>query len=150
MTPLLLQTLGPRVRLGGIHDRFAGGGSSPGDMGMVLLLAAAFITFLYVLYCLQRRLSRREIDNSGKLFRTLILDLGLSPVERSLLMNVARDGRLAEPTILLLGPGPFWRYVRPWLEGRPRRRRPKPEVVDRLVTRLFGHPPAVDDPAGPA
>ncbi|MBN1513484.1 MAG: hypothetical protein JXB13_15820 [Phycisphaerae bacterium] len=140
MTPLLLQVLGPHDRLHGIHNRFVSGGSTPGDVGLVLLLGAAFVAFLYVLFRMQRRWRRKEIDNSGKLFRTLLLDLGLSPADRSLLMAVARDRRLTEPAILLLGPSPFWRHVRPWSDAQPGRRRPGPEVVERLATRLFGRP----------
>jgi hypothetical protein len=146
VTPLLLQTIGPQDRLHGIHNRFTDGGSSAGDVALVLLLAAAFVAFLYVLYSLQRQFTRKEIDNSGKLFRTLLLDLGLSPADRSLLMAVARDRQLAEPSILLLGPSPFWRHVRSWSEAQPDRRRPPLDALDRLAVRLFGRPPEAQTP----
>jgi len=150
VTPLLLQAIGPQDRLHGIHNRFVDGGSSPGDVALVLLSAAAFVAFLYVLYRLQRKLSRKEIDNSGKLFRTLLLDLGLSPADRSLLMAVARDRKLAEPSILLLGPSLFWHHVRPWSEAQPDRRRPPSASVERLATRLFGRPAEQHEAGAPA
>ncbi len=138
MRSLLLQAIAPQDRLHGIQDRFVGGGSSPAEVAVTLLLMVAFVAFLCVLYRLQRRWNRKEIDDSGKLFRTLLLDLGLSPVDRSLLMAVARGRELAEPTILLLSPSLFWRHVRPWSDAQPVRRRPSSDAVDRLAVRLFG------------
>jgi hypothetical protein len=103
----------PPDRLLGIRDRFADGGGW-GDMALTLLGLAAFVAFLFVVFAIQRRIHRKEIDNPRKLFRTLMTQLGLTVRQRDLLRRMAGDLRLEHPTILLLGPGAYWSHAEQW------------------------------------
>lgn len=114
MIPLLLQIITPKDRLTGIRQELSDG-SSPGEVFLVLLGLAAFIGLLYALYVLQRRRRRREIDDSGKLFRALLAELQLTVPQRDVLRRVARDLAVPEPTVLLLAPQLYWAYGEKWL-----------------------------------
>jgi hypothetical protein len=133
---MLGQIVPPRDRLLGIRDRFADGGTW-GEMILTLLGLAAFVAFLFVAFGIQRRVCRKEIDNPRKLFRTLMTQLGLTVRQRDLLRRMAGDLRLAHPTILLLGPGPYWSHAERWTSQFARKPTAIRAELDQLALALF-------------
>jgi hypothetical protein len=133
---LLLQLTTPKERLSGIRQELTEG-SSPGDVCLVLLGIAAFIGLLFALYTLQRQRQRTQIDDSGKLFRTLLSELQLTVPQRDVLRRIARDLALTEPTVLLLAPQLYWSYAEKWLSrDGPRSNRHRTELK-KAATMLF-------------
>jgi hypothetical protein len=136
----VIGTLGQVVplpdRLLGIRDRFADGGTW-GDMVLTLSGLAAFVVFLFVVFGVQRRVHRKDIDNPRKLFRTLMTQLGLTVRQRDLLRRMAGDLRLEHPTILLLGPGAYWSYAEQWTSQFARNPTTTNAELDQLARALF-------------
>lgn len=130
------QSVAPPDRLLGIRDRFADGGTW-GEMVLAILGLAAFVAFLFVVFGVQRRVHRKEIDNPRKLFRTLITQLGLTVRQRDLLRRIAGDLRLEHPTILLLGPSIYWSHAEQWTGRFSRNPTAAQAEFDQLARTLF-------------
>jgi hypothetical protein len=145
MTGLLLEMTTPRERLTGIRTELSDG-STPGEICLLLLSLATFIALLYILYRVQREQRRPEIDDSRKLFRTLLTDLGLPVPHRDVLRRVVRDLNLVEPAVMLLAPRLYWAHAQKWLEGNPARERSR-VMLTRVAAFLF---PAESDNAEPS
>lgn len=145
MNRLLMQALTPKERLSGIQDRLSDG-SSLGDIFLTLLGLAAFVAFLYAVFGLQRRLRRTEIDDSRRLFRSALVELGITVRQRDLLRRIAGDLRLPEPTVLLLGSGIYWSHARRWMAEFPSKQPQTRAETEKLATLLFPQAqPETDD-----
>ena len=136
MNRLLMQALTPMERLSGIQDRLSEG-STLGDILLTLLGLAAFVAFLYVVFDLQRRLRRTEIDDSRKLFRSALVELGITVRQRDLLRRIAGDLHLPEPTVLLLGAGIYWSHARRWMAELPSKQSQTRVEIEQLAALLF-------------
>jgi hypothetical protein len=141
---LLGQTVTARDRLRGIENRLSDGGTI-GDLLPVLLGAAAFGALLYLLFVLQRRARRQEIDDPGQLFRTLLLDLNVPVRQRDLLRRIARERRLPNPAVLLIARPAFRNHTQSWLAAQEKRRTSVQEDLAHLESLLF-RGPANDGP----
>ena len=145
MNRLLMQALTPKERLRGIQDRLSDG-RSLGDIVLTLLGLAAFVACLYVVFALQRRLRRTEIDDSRRLFRSALVELGITVRQRDLLRRIAGDLRLPEPTVLLLGSGIYWSHARRWTAEFPSKQPQTRAEMEKLATLLFPQAqPETDD-----
>jgi hypothetical protein len=130
------QVVSPPDRLLGIRDRFADGGGWA-DMVLTLLGLAVFVGLLFVVFEVQRRIRRKEIDHPRKLFRTLMTQLGLTVRQRDLLRRMARELRIEHPTILLLGPGIYRSYAERWTSQSARQPATIHTELDQLARVLF-------------
>jgi hypothetical protein len=136
MIGTLGQIVSPPDRLLGIRDRFADGGAWA-NMVLALLGLAAFVGLLFVMFEVQRRIRRKEIDHPRKLFRTLMTQLGLTVRQRDLLRRMARELRLEHPTILMLGPGIYRSYAEQWTSQHARQPATVHAELDQLARALF-------------
>jgi hypothetical protein len=104
----------------GVRDRFQEGGS----VAVVLLVLLALVVVVFGVYCLTLRQDKADLAvqraDPQKLFRDLLHRLDLAPSQRRLLGAVAKDLRLEQPSVILLSPVLFDRYVRKWQTGRYR------------------------------
>ena len=156
---MLLQTT-PAQRLEALQQRFSRSGTW-GDAILPLVGAIALFALLWLLYSLQRRRQRADIDHPGKLFRRLVQRLDLSTPQRHLLYRMAAELRLPNPSVLLLGGQVFETQARLWLAiGRGSRPGNSRRIAE-LGRRLFpGRPTcvhgtvtsstAISDPAPPS
>jgi hypothetical protein len=106
-------------------------------MGLGIL---AFFLLLYLASAFERRRARTDIDDSRKLFRSLLAQLELTVRQRDLLRRLVRDLRLQEPAIVLLAPELFWSHVDLWLSQSQRRNTAVGTEFDALAARLFAAP----------
>lgn len=145
MNRLLMQALTPKERLSGIQDRLSDG-STLGDIFLTLLGLATFVAFLYIMFGLQRRLRRTEIDDSRRLFRSALVELGITVRQRDLLRRIAGDLRLPEPAVLLLGSGIYWSHARRWMAEFPSKQPQARAEMEKLAAMLFPQAePETDD-----
>lgn len=136
MNRLLVQILTPRERLFGVRERLSEGSTS-GEIVLTFLGLAAFLLFLYIVFGVQRRHRRTEVDDSRKLFRSLLTDLGLTVRQRDLLRRIAGDLRLQEPSVLLLAPAIYWSHAQQWMADFPNRQPNARAEFEKLAAVLF-------------
>jgi len=133
-TMVLLQTTDNWERLNALQERFVRGGSWVGALLALVGLAVA-IGLLVLLYLLQQKRRRGDVDNPGKLYRGLLAGLELSVPQRDFLWHLARDLQLEHPTVLLLGRGIYHTHTQRWLaiHNRPENVR----QIEELAVKLF-------------
>lgn len=124
------------------HERFARGGSWTEFLGAMLAIGV----ILGLLILVQRRQNRRargHIENDpGKLFRTVLGQLGLGVVSRDILRRMARDLELEHPTTLIMSPDIFRYSLVRWRRelDRDSGRVPQHCDLDQLYRTLFDEP----------
>jgi hypothetical protein len=141
----LLQTT-PTQRLEALQQRFSRGGTW-GELVLPLVGVAALFALLSLLYSLQKRRQRADIDHPGKLYRRLVQRLGLSAPQRDLLYRMAADLRLPNPSVVLLGRRIFDTHAQRWLATGRATRPDSPQRIAELADSLFPGQPASDQGA---
>ncbi len=123
-----------------VRDHFQQGGSATS----VLLLLAVIIAVVMMAKFLtqrQRRSNRSAGTDPGReLFVNLLTGLELTQSQQRVLVAVAHEQRLKNPSVILLCPTLFDRYVGQWLEQPRRRSDPEDQRADaESITRLRKH-----------
>ncbi len=94
-----------------VRDQFQKGGS----LTALLLVMSGLAAVLLVAYYLTLRQRKAAVDTRHPdpqgLFNDLLNKLDLTPPQRRLLEGVARALRLGQPTVILLSPALFDRYL---------------------------------------
>ncbi len=113
-----MMRMGVLLQQGGLNEvlQAVRGRMQQGDSWLLLLKLLAFMVVLvllthYLTKHLQGREKAAQTASPTRLFRGLLQQLGLTAVERRLLESVARQCKLANPSVLLLSPVSFDRYV---------------------------------------
>ena len=124
-----------------VRDHLRRGGS-PSTAMYVLLAVLSLAALLLIVHRLQERGERQPpVSDPRGLFRRVLHDLGLNVVERDLLRRMASDLRLENPTVMLLSPTLFERYVRKWREALEERggvSAPRLKTLQSVAVSLFG------------
>jgi len=141
MTPILLQADRLPLFYQAVREQFNQGGT----FGSILIVLAGLVALVSLAYFLnrleQRATAHSEPSDAQRLFRDLVVRLGLNDSQRHLLDAVAKDLRLKNPTVLLLSERAFDRYVQEW-SVRQKDRPPlgpaeREQIVSRMRGRLF-------------
>ncbi len=141
MTPLLLQSDQLPLFYQAVREQFNQGST----FGSILVVLAGLVALVTAVYFLnrwdQKATAHSEPSDAQRLFRDLVVRLGLNDSQRHLLDAVAKDLRLKNPTVLLLSERAFDRHVQEWAargKGRPALGPAEREqIVSRMRSRLF-------------
>jgi len=102
-----------------VKEHFMRGGS----LGVVLMLLAAIVAVVPVVYAIVRLRDRmgkpRVINDPRRLYDDLVGALALEPHQREFLQRLAADLAIPHPTTLLLSPRLFNRAVKDWRRRAP-------------------------------
>jgi hypothetical protein len=118
MPPLLLTASGLTPLQLAVREHFQQGGSVA---TIVIGVIAAFLALVALYQLLKRRQAGVEsvrIDDPQRLFKDLLHAIEMPLQQRRLLTRVARDLRLAHPSVLLLSAELFDRYLLQWQSGQ--------------------------------
>ena len=113
MIPTLLQ-LSPLERLEAVQRYLNREGTGLGLL-LTLLGFVAFGVLLLFLHRLHSRARSVDVDRPRRLFRRLLPRLDLSVPQRGVLLRIAADLKLDNPTVLLLGRRVFEARAQEWL-----------------------------------
>lgn len=123
-----------------VRDHFQEGGSAT---SVLLLLAVIIGVVMMVKFLTQHQWQSNrpaETDPGRELFVNLLADLELTQSQQRVLVAFAREQRLKNPSVILLCPTLFDRYVGQWLEKPRRRSDPEDQRTDaEFITRLRKH-----------
>jgi len=137
MVGVLLQTDRLPDFFQAVRAQFNKGGTL-GSMLIVLASLTALVLLAYFLNRLeQKATTHTEPSDAQRLFRDLLVRLGLTEAQRQLLDAVAHDLRLKNPTVLLLSESLFDHHVQEWAGRQKVRTTEREQVVSRMRSRLF-------------
>jgi len=103
-----------------MRDQFQRGGS----YGSFLLTFAGLATVVLLVYLLQRWYDRAhnvrdDVSHPTKMFRQVLGKLNLSSTSQQLLLNVAANSDLENPTAMLISCELFDRFTLAWQQAQP-------------------------------
>ena len=140
MIPVLLQ-LNPPDRLEAVQRYLNREGSIRGLL-LTLLGFVAFAVLVLILHRLHGRTRAGDVDRPRRLFRKLIPRLKVSVPQRGLLLRMASDLELQNPTVLLLSRQVFEARAEEWqgiASARgPRLERRLADLADALYPEAYG------------
>lgn len=123
-----------------VRDHFQQGGSVT---SVLLLLAVIIGVVMLVKFLTQRQWQSNRpagTDPGRELFVSLLDDLELTQAQQRVMVAFAKEQRLKNPSVILLCPTLFDRYVGQWLEKPKRRSDPEDQLVDaEFIARLRKH-----------
>ena len=118
MMTVLLQLDGLNDVQRAVRDQFQRGGSVAGVLLVLLVLLAVVLAVYYLTQCQRKVTQAARRHDPQRLFRHLLNGLDLSAPQRHLLLAVAKDLRLKQPTVILLSPTLFDLHVKEWQTGQ--------------------------------
>ena len=123
----------------GVQQHFTRGGSLAGPLYAILAMAALAVLLWFVHQVQQQTWTDRTIDDSKKLFRSIVRRLKLTVPQRDLLYRMTRDLPIEHPTLLLISPRAFADYTDRWT-AKMRRAEANSDVhaeIDSICRTLF-------------